>query len=177
MAVLSDLLTLRKELLSASAGQEKAQKETAFQAQVADEILAFYDNPKYPQRRRSFSRIRERLGIFEADDPELKSILFSMGARVHRGNGEDAVWEMPLQVNTPPPAAPAKRPMLPRLGLGLIVLAVALVMANTVLSTVFGVTIPDFLKGMGRPEQTHEACLEAANGTFLEIVKCNSEHG
>ena len=176
--MLSDLLTLRKEILTASAGHEQTEKAAAFHGQVVAEIYSLFDDPEFPKRRRSFGVIRKRLGVFDPDDPELKDILFSMGARVHKGEGEEAMWELALAKQTATNATPkTKKPHWARLSLWLIVVAVVLVVTNTFLSAVFEISLLDLLKSLMGTAQSHEACIKAANGNYLEIIQCNSKHG
>ena len=174
--MISDLLTLRKELISASDASEVAEKKARLTEQVQREISALFDDPKYPERRRSFGVIRKRLGIFDENDPELREILFAMGARVHRGEGEDALWEL-RHAHAPISTVRPKRPLRFRLGLIALVCAVVLVAVNTLSTTLTGTSLLALLQDLLGPTQTHEDCLKAANGTMTEILKCNQTHG
>lgn len=174
--MISDLLTLRKELISASDAQDVARKQTRLTQQVRVEIAALFDDPKYPERRRSFGVIRKRLGIFEENDPELKDILFDMGARVHRGEGEEALWEL-TAAEPPTPPVRRKRPLIVRLGLIALVVAVVLVAINTVMLTLTGTSLRALAQGVMAPPQTWQSCLTDADFTMTEILKCNEIHG
>ena len=175
--MISDVLTLRKELISAADNQDAADRKARFDAQVRREIARLFDDPQYPQRRRSFGVIRKRLGVFDENDPELKAILFSMGARVHSGEGEAALWELAPGAATPPVPPGRKRPLPVRLGLIGLVSAVVLGALNMVLVTLTDTSLFALAQGLVRPPETLQSCLENANGTMTEILRCNQDHG
>ncbi|MFL4471787.1 hypothetical protein ACERZ8_18595 [Tateyamaria armeniaca] len=175
--MISDLLTLRKELISAADDQDVADKKAEFNAQVTREIAALFDDPQYLQRRRSFGVIRKRLGVFDENDPDLKAILFSMGARVHKGEGEAALWEL-IYPDTPTTShTRRKRPFLVRLGLAALVCAVVLIAVNALMVTILGTSLRDVAQGLIAPPPTLQSCLIDANGTMTEILRCNQTHG
>ena len=89
--MISDLLTLRKELISAADNQDAADRKARFDAQVRREIARLFDDPQYPQRRRSFGVIRKRLGVFDENDPELKAIDNFLGLQKELADTEDMI--------------------------------------------------------------------------------------
>jgi len=108
-----DLFTLRHALQNAADDRDAADKGAAFTARVRREITALFEDPECPRRRHSFAVIRRRLGVFDENDPELREILFSMGAQVCKGKGEAAIWEL-IHADTPaPPPHAAQAPAGP----------------------------------------------------------------
>ena len=112
--------------------------------------------------------IRKRLGVFEADDPALKGILFAMGARVHRGEGEAALWELPADTT---PSPPPRRWSAYRIASALLVAALALVAVNLLVETLTGLSGLALLARLFGG--THASCLDKADGTFVEILECH----
>lgn len=93
---------------------------------VARDIARLFDDPACPDRRLSLAAIRARLGGYDRRDPDLREILFSMGARVRSGQGEAALWEL-IHADTPAPR-PQRRKRRLRLRHGLLALICVLVL-------------------------------------------------
>ena len=93
---------------------------------VARDIARLFDDPACPDRRLSLAAIRARLGGYDRRDPDLREILFSMGARVRSGQGEAALWEL-THADTPAPR-PQRRKRRLRLRHGLLALICVLVL-------------------------------------------------
>lgn len=66
-------------------------------ARVRQRIEVLFEDQKYPKRRRTFKRIRAALGVYDGRDADLKELLFDMGAFPKGGEGDDALWELPLK--------------------------------------------------------------------------------
>lgn len=177
--MLTDLLTLRKELQSAATESERRSRDAAFRTAVEAEIRTLFDDPDFPARRRSFSVIRKRLGVFDADADALKEILFSMGARVHRGEGDTALWTLPPEEtgSARPAPRPRSRWSLQKLAGVAVVVAIGLVATDMVIETLTGRSGLAFAQAWLGPTGTHADCLENADGRLLEILKCHREFG
>ena len=117
--MIGDLVKLFQAVQSAQTEQEKSDREEALRQAVEADIRALFDDPKYPQRRRSFSAIRKGLGIFDSDPEKLKGILYAMGARPKgQGEGDEAHWHLPAATvvsgeapESDPPRLTRRRPM------------------------------------------------------------------
>ena len=142
----SDLFTLRHALQNAADDRDAADKGAAFTARVRREITALFEDPECPRRRHSFAVIRQRLGVFDENDPELREILFSMGAQVCKGKGEAAIWEL-IHADTPaPPPTRRKRPLVLRLGLLALLFVAVLLAGNAIATSVTGTSLLDLVR-------------------------------
>lgn len=157
--MIGDLLKILDAVKSASDDHERGEREIELTRAIQSEIQSLFDDARYPKRRRSFGTIRKRLGIFDDNPGELKQRLFGMGARVQKGDGDEALWHLPkpAEVASAPSAgaqqtersapSPQERWPVPWLGLTVGLGAVASVVS---LMTFFQVTpedIYDFLTG------------------------------
>ena len=178
--MISDLLKLRQELRSAEAGAAQAGKSARFQARIETEIAGLFADPKFPQRRRSFGQIRGRFGpVFEGRDSELGQILIDMGAHVHKGSGDDALWEFSRDDHAAwSQRATARRPFSwYRLGSALLIAALALVGLDLLLRALGLPGLVPSMQAALMPGGTHADCIANANGIFTEIQSCHREFG
>lgn len=191
MVGIDDFLKLIDRLNSAKDAESTAAARQALESAVAAEIAALFDDEAFPQRRRSFSVIRKRLGIFDESSAEytearLRQILFGMGARVHRGEGADALWELPENDTAKNnagegAAATAGRPVIGdtkrkwsiyRTGALAAIVGILLLAANGLVQAMTDRSLVQLIAGLFQPTQTRAECIENANGNFLEIRKC-----
>ena len=93
--MISDALKILETIQSAQSAGEKEKLESDLLDAIREDIQDFFDDPKYPLRRRSFGAISRKLGIFDDDPQQLKEILFKLGARPSKGEGEDTQWHLP----------------------------------------------------------------------------------
>lgn len=93
--MIGDLIKIFETVQSAQTEQERKDLERQLVSAAQAEIRVLFDDPKYPRRRRTFGAIRQRLAIFDNDPDKLTQILFLMNARRLRGDGDDALWELP----------------------------------------------------------------------------------
>ena len=183
--MIGDLLDLLRAAQSAQSDQEKTERESAFRQAVEVEIQNLFQDPKYPNRRRSFGAIRKRLGVFDKDPDGLKHILFGMGALVYSGENDDAFWELPDMVGATNgigntiigPSDPVKPPRRSRNWVPLIFLAICIVVVLSLWETVFSKIPIGSLSDLFEPDRTHADCVAKANGIMTEIIKCHQEFG
>lgn len=168
-----DLIKIDQAIQSARTESQKAYQQALRDYQIRSQIHALFDDPQYPMRRRSLGRIKTRLGIFNGKEDELRDILFSMTARVVRGDGDDQLWHLPE--DAPRPAMP-KRPRGPLRLILLATLAVLLVVLG-LWKQITGETPAETFKRLTDSGPTYEECLENANGIMTEIMKCHSDFG
>jgi hypothetical protein len=170
--MIGDLLKLFETVQSAQSDQEKADREHELETAVQAEIRSMFDDPKYPRRRRSFGAIRQRLAIFDDDPGRLTEILFRMKARRVRGDGDDALWQLPEQT----PGATGSQPPRKRrrwqtvaavlLGVGIVL---GLVSANKIgPSDVYRFVASSFQSGPA----TRQDCLDQADGNMRKVTQC-----
>ncbi len=117
-----DPIKIEEALRAARSEREKLYQQARLTFSIRKAIHDLFDDPAYPQRRRSFGAIRNKLGIFEGKEQELRDMLFAMQARVHRGEGDDQLWHLPA--DAPRPVEPER----PRPPYRLIILAVLAVL-------------------------------------------------
>ncbi|MGH1413638.1 MAG: hypothetical protein ACRBB0_09090 [Pelagimonas sp.] len=169
MFSLSDFFDLADRLKSAQTEEDKHASVEALRHLVEADIIRIFNNPQYPKRRRSFGKIRELLGIFDdsssaRSDPALREILYLMGARVHRGKGDDALWHLPkIGDRENPPSRKLKWSLVYKI---LIVLAT--------LALVFSV-LPKFWSLGGRSISFPD-CISKGEDTPERWAKCYSRH-
>lgn len=106
--MVSDLLKILQAIQSAQSDEEKRRLESEFAQAVHAHIRDFYDDPRYPRRRRSFAAIRKSLQIYNDKESDLRDVLYAMGGRAVKGDGEDALWELPENPGTPMPDPPPR---------------------------------------------------------------------
>jgi len=93
--MISDALKLLQTIQAAKSKEEENKLEAELVDAVTEDIRKLFDDPSFKRRRRSFRAIRTSLGIFDAEQERLKRILYAMGARPQRGEGEEALWHLP----------------------------------------------------------------------------------
>lgn len=95
--MIGDLIRLYETILDSFAKLIGRNRDKAKRQRAETRIRNFFNNPKYPKRRRSFSKIRAAVGTYEGRDAELRDLLDEMGANPYKGEGDDARWELPKQ--------------------------------------------------------------------------------
>ncbi len=185
MVNISDFLEIADRLRAAQDASEKVAVSQELQLAIQAEIQDLFDDPKYPNRRRSFGAIKIRLGIIDDSSAEfsqarLRQILFGMGARVHRGDGDEALWELPHK-DEQSKSKNGRSDIRSRSRWSYIYAALGALASIFAILAWFEVTPARIWESVfdGGPieERTYEECTRAANDTFVEIMKCKEKFG
>ncbi|MEP6018147.1 MAG: hypothetical protein ABJ251_06650 [Paracoccaceae bacterium] len=163
--MVSDLLKILSAVQHASSTEEKNRLEGVLLSAVEQDIRNLFEDPKFPQRKRSFQSIQGALGIFDEDPQKLKKILYEMGARKRIGRKD--YWHL-SETSVDLDTARSRNPLLSWSRLLSALGGIAAIVAVLGFFQLDGTIIWDMLTDYSDRQE----CLEAANGNMRKISKC-----
>ncbi len=101
--MLGDLVKLYDAVQSAETDREKLRRESELNDRISHYLYRMFDDPEFPNRRRTLGALKKGLAIFDDDPILLQTHLVRVGATRLRGDGDDELWHLPQDSAPPAP--------------------------------------------------------------------------